>query len=339
VSGVSSATTIIVGPVGHGANRHAAAIAAATGSAIRAVEQPGELDIEHASGAPVVHLHYTDRLWGDDATSAGNAFRDATAQLRRPVVVTLHDLPDDDGTERERRRAAAYGLVARLAAASIVASSHERRRLQRCGADAEIIALPIRPGRRRPQPPRPPAPLATEPTVVVIGFLYPGKGHDDVVDAAAALEQRVRVVCAGAASPSHEDLPHALRTQAGRLTVDVTGPLSDEDLEAVAGAAAVPVVPARNPSASSSLATWIGLGRRPLAAENEFTRELADLRPELLNLYDARRPGALADAITAALADPASTRRSVPIPPTLRTEHVAARHLAAYARAARCHQS
>jgi glycosyltransferase involved in cell wall biosynthesis len=329
----SLVVSIVVGPAEHGANRHATTIASITGTRLTTVDDAQSITVDLAERASLVHLHYTDRLWGDDATSAARAFCDATARLDRPIVATLHDLPDGNGTDRDRRRADAYRLVAQAAAAPIVASSHERTRLLRCGTDAHVIALPIEPTDR------PPARQPTEPaTVVVLGFLYPGKGHDDVVDAAAALPSAVRVVCAGAASLGHEDLPDALRRRAGGRPVDVTGTLDASALTAIADTATVPIVPARNPSASASLATWIGLGRRPLVADNPFVREIADHEPGLVTLYDPTRPGALAEAIAHAIATPRSTWRTVAVPDALRPVHVAAQHLAVYDAAMRRRQ-
>jgi glycosyltransferase involved in cell wall biosynthesis len=331
---VAPVVSVVVGPPEHGANRHAATIAAITGTPLTTVDDARAITVDHVDGSALVHLHYTDRLWGPDATSAGRAFSDVVARLGRPIVATLHDLPDGDGTDRDRRRGDAYRLVAHAATARIVASSHERSRLRRCGGDAHVIALPIVTGDVRSSP-RPDEPA----TVVVLGFLYPGKGHDDVVDAAACLPRPVRVVCAGAASPGHEDLPDALRRLAPDVAIDVTGALSACAMHAVAAAATVPVVPARNPSASASLATWIGLGRRPLVADNAFAREIADHEPGLLTLYDPTRPDALAHAIALAVADPASTWRNVAVPCAFRPSHVAAQHLAVYDAAVRRHRS
>ena len=244
-------------------------------------------------------------------------------------MITFHDLPDGDGSDRDARRTHAYRLVARRAAACIVASRHERCRLWRCGGAAHVIPLPIEAIAPRPSL------TPIEPTVVVLGFLYPGKGHDDVVDAVASLRRPVRVICAGRASPGHDDLPDALRRRAGGLPIDITGTLSDGDLHDLARAAAVPVVPARNPSASASLATWIGVGRRALTADNVFAREVAAHEPGLLTLYDPRQPGALAEAIVHALTDPPSTWRTVAVPPAFVPSHIAAQHLAVYRAAAR----
>jgi glycosyltransferase involved in cell wall biosynthesis len=317
--------SIVVGPADHGANRHATTIAVLTGTRRATVEEARAITADLAAGAAVVHLHYTDRLWGPHATSAARAFCDAVGRLARPIVVTLHDLPDGDGTDRDRRRTDAYRLVALAASTRIVASTHERARLRRCGIDAHVIGLPIEATAVRP-PPQQGQPA----TVVVLGFLYPGKGHDDVVDAVASISPAPRVVCAGASSPGHHDLPNVLRRRAGGRPIDVTGTLSANVLREVAATATVPVVPARNPSASASLATWIGLGRRPLVADNPFAREIADHEPGLLTLYDPTRPGALAGAIACAVADPRSTWRTVAVPCAFRPSHVAARHLAVY---------
>ena len=61
----------------------------------------------------------------------------------------------------------------------------------------------------------------------------------------------------------------------------VTGFLTDGDLAAAVDAADVPIVPARDVSASASLAAWLAGGRRPLVAANAYSDELValDARP------------------------------------------------------------
>ena len=94
----------------------------------------------------------------------------------------------------------------------------------------------------------------------------------------------------------------------------------------------VPVVPASTTSASSSLCSWIAAGRRPLAAANGFTSELAAAAPDLLTLYPPGSPGALRRAIVRALAEPASTWHDGVVPAPWRPTAVTAGHVALYRR-------
>jgi hypothetical protein len=123
--------------------------------------------------------------------------------------------------------------------------------------------------------------------VAVLGFVYPSKGHADVLDAAARSTSGLPVVALGGAAPGHDDLVRDLTDKAESIGVafHTTGWLSDAILVDRARAAAVPVVPNCQPSASGSLATWLGTGRRPLVRDSDYAREIADLVPGGIHLY------------------------------------------------------
>jgi hypothetical protein len=88
----------------------------------------------------------------------------------------------------------------------------------------------------------------------------------------------------------------------------VTGSLSDAGLAAAAAAVTVPLAPALRVSASGSLATWLGCGRRPAAARGAYTAEVAARHPGAVDLYDD--DAGLDALVDRGLADPSSTRRS-----------------------------
>ena len=95
------------------------------------------------------------------------------------------------------------------------------------------------------------------------------------------------------------------------------------------------IVPAAQPSASASLHTWIGAGRRPLVAASPYACEVAAHGADLMTLYPLGDPRLLAAAISQALADPASTWRAGPPPSGLTLGAVADAHRGVYERAAR----
>ena len=110
--------------------------------------------------AAVVHAHYTDQLFGARCEDGPARLARLVAPGRR-LVVTLHDVPTGDGSERDVRRAAAYREVAALADALIVCSAPRarpaaRRRHHRArrghpplvGAAAARCARPAPPGGR-----------------------------------------------------------------------------------------------------------------------------------------------------------------------------------------------
>ena len=81
----------------------------------------------------LLHLHYTDQLFGDRCDVAADRAVELAAAVAVPTVVTLHDVPEGDGTARDLRRADAYRRVAAVAGMVVVGSSQERDRLRRCG--------------------------------------------------------------------------------------------------------------------------------------------------------------------------------------------------------------
>jgi len=310
--------SVIVGPNGHGVVRHAQAVSEAARAAIaRFDEIPTSAEIATLPGdATVAHLHYTDRVFGPDATTAAARARDLANRLDRRIVITLHDVPETDGTAHSALRAAAYRLVADSADIVVVASNHERDRLHRCGVDAEIDVIPLpihdrpdqRPGHERLTP--------GCRTIGVLGFIYPGKGHDDVIHASAELPGDVCVMALGEASTGHTAMTETLTRLAERhrRRLTVTGSLDDMELTRALGRIDLPVVPAPTTSASGSLGTWIGAGRRPVVAANGYTREIAATAPHLMTLYDPSQRGDLAGALGAALIAPDSTWHDGPVP-------------------------
>ena len=269
-----------------------------------------ELMPELVRGREPVHLHFTDRVFG--ATAPGAA--DAVARIAgvRPVTVTLHDVPQpSDGHAYEARRAA-YARVVELARAVVVSSTSEREQLRRhvpLHADARVLVapLPVDPPARGPwdaareraqQAPR------DRVSVGMLGFLYPGKGHDRVVAALAGLPSAVDVLALGRASDGHEDLVGELDGAARRAghTFRATGFLDDAALTRAAQQVTVPVVAPAHVSASGSVGRWIASGRRPLVTPHPFFEELAARAPWSITLTDDL-PGGLRRA----LEDPAST--------------------------------
>lgn len=299
---------VLPGPREHGAVRHAQAIARAVGADV-------QTDLRRPALAyDVVHVPFTDALFGVDIGSAAAALEAFVAGVDAPVVVTLHDVPGlDADPARDVRRRAGYARVAAAADAVVVCSAHEADRLD---PRPVVVPLPVEPLAA----PGPSPAWAGGRTLGVLGFVYPGKGHDRVLD--AAVGTGAAVVAIGGPSPGHGDLVVQLRAQADRLGVEllVTGALSEPDLHAAARAVTVPVAAYLTSGASGSLMTWGAAGRRPVATPGPYASELAagDARAVLLT-------DDLPTGIAAALADPARTWRA----PTTGPD-VAAAHLAVY---------
>ncbi|TFC94116.1 MULTISPECIES: glycosyltransferase family 1 protein [Cryobacterium] len=140
----------------------------------------------------------------------------------------------------------------------------------------------------------------------LVGFVYPGKGHREVIDAVARMGAVLDVAALGAASAGHEADLIALASHAESLgiTFTATGYISDDELFRLCRLAAVPIAAHQHLSASGSILAWLAAGRRPLVADSRYAREMQALRPGSMTLYAAN---AMEAAIVAALSDPRST--------------------------------
>ncbi|HEU4337544.1 MAG TPA: hypothetical protein VFR45_09540 [Nocardioides sp.] len=296
---------LLVGPDTHGVTRYAGEVAAAARA--RVVRDRAALPL----GGPV-HLHLTDRLFGREPAAAAAVVEQLARRVR--LTVTLHDVPQPSDGPVFAARAEAYGRIVLASHAWATNSWHEHALVGRwsaTGAEGTVIPLHV------PQPPRvvpgraadAAAGRTTEPVVGVFGFVYPGKGHRQVVRAVAALRRAgtlasVRVL--GDAAPGHADEVEALlRTSRARgVPVEVTGRVPEDDLVDALRDVAVGVTAHRNVSASASLNSWISAGRRPLVRDGAYAREMAALRPGTIELFD---DATLVPRLDAALRRPAST--------------------------------
>ncbi|THG29907.1 glycosyltransferase family 4 protein [Naasia lichenicola] len=294
---------LIVGPPEHGVVGYARSLA----SALHAAQHPeAPADGERVDRA---HLHFTDRLFGPDPERA--AARIGELAQQRSLSVTLHDIPQpSDGETSLIRRAAAYRSVIRAARGVVCNSEHEAELIRRhVDADAvlEVIPLPVESPFEGSTGGATAAPTASsEPTVAIVGFIYPGKGHREAIDALADARERhgsdglPRTVTAfGRASAGHERDVDALRAHAERRGVgfETTGYLTDDELMARCVAAAVPLSAHQHISASGSINTWLRAGRRPLVLSGRYAREMEALRPGSLRLVDSHDlPDAIADS-------------------------------------------
>ena len=232
---------LIVGPAGHGVTEYALGLARATGAEVIREETFGDTPL-----AGPVHVTFTDHLFGDTAERL-------LARIDGPLSVSLHDIPQpEEGAERYARRARVYRELVEKADVAVVNSNHEASFFD---AATTVIRLPI---------PVIDSPFDPEPgSVGVLGFLYPGKGHEDLI--AALPDRRLRFL--GAVSHGHE-------TWAENLDAEITGWLSDAQLAAEMGRIAVPVCPHRHFSASGSLMAWLGAGRTVLVRDSAYAREI-----------------------------------------------------------------
>lgn len=296
---------VVIGPPRHGVVRfghelHDAMVGCGLPSALWQADRVEHL---HWTGdAAGLHLQFTDRVFGptpeDAAEAVGAIVADADrAGLR--VTATLHDLPQPSDGRNHQRRTTAYADVCARVHAVVVSSEHERALLhdyvpQRVAVvplpvsfvHAEILELQSL-------------------SVGIFGFVYPGKGHLEVLDALAGLGEDVELVAIGEASHGHDDLITALHRHADTAQVRfrLTGHVPDADVAGMLRGVSVPIAPHRHISASGSINSWLTAGRRPLAPANRYTEEMVHRNPEALQLYPDTEAG-LRAAIRRALDEP-----------------------------------
>lgn len=297
---MSAAPLLLVPGGSHGVAMYARDVAAAVRAqhpAIRSVT-PHELAADAAGAA--VHAHFTDRLWADSPEEAAAAFLAFAAE--RPVSVTLHDLPQpSDGERNLRRRRAAYAAVAAASRGVVVNSEHERALLREedvwSGA-AVSIPLPVEVSAGGDR-------VLGDGSIGVLGYFYPGKGHDEAALAAAAAGLSQLTVLGRASDGHAADLEAFVRrAQALGVDVEVTGWLDDDVIARRGRQVSVPVIAHQHVSASGSLASWLSWGRRPVAVRNRYFDEMAALRPGTLRGVDGSD---LAEAVRDAAARPQTT--------------------------------
>ncbi|WP_295629505.1 glycosyltransferase [uncultured Corynebacterium sp.] len=353
---------LAVGPAEHGVVRHGLELADAAGAPVLRFADVEELDAAlepagHDALPDAIHVAFTDALFGGPE-EAPRRIREL-ARGRR-VWLGLHDVPQDgEGAERVARRRACYAAVRDAVAGGdhgpaggiVVNSTHELRCLKAAVEHSpfahsprppHIIPLPVPDLRSsnhtgdsshddaRGSTSTSTTDAGAPPTIAVFGFLYPGKGVEDVIDAAAAVGRDVEVVNIGGISTGHEHLADELAARATECGVSfrVTGHVPDDDLPAVLAAADVPVIAHRHISASGSLNSWLGAGRRPLAVDGDYVAEVAGRWPGHVHVVTRE---SLGDAIAAALDDPATTRATEAI--AWRWDDVARAHRDAWAAA------
>lgn len=296
------------GPPQHGVVRYAVDVATAvTARRVDEHEPPPPLvrSVDAVRAGVPLHIHFTDRLFGTSPEAAAEAVEQLATLA--PITVTVHDVPQpSDGTVSLPRRAECYRRVLRAARGGVCNSEHERSFLREVAVstrDLTVIPLAVEhPAERRSLPEAP----DLERAVALIGFVYPGKGHAEVIDAVAAVGGGVVVVALGAASTGHEGDVAELRRRAASCGVDfsVTGYLSDDDLLRRCASVAVPIAAHQHISASGSILAWLSAGRRPLVLDSRYAREMLALRPDTLTLVTSR---GMAKAIARAIENPAST--------------------------------
>lgn len=268
-------THLIVGPDNHGVTAYAVRLAEASGAS--AIVREPEFGSAELPPGPV-HVTFTDHLFGPDPQTAVDRLLDRIGS--RALSVSLHDIPQpEEGEERFARRAEAYRRLAAAAWRVVVNSQHEAAFFEGAGEGTgrvHVIPLPV------PEVESSYDPVSR--SVGVLGFLYPGKGHEVLIEQLAGSGYILR--CLGQVSAGHEKWAEQLLARAAQLGVpmEITGWLDDAELAAEMGRIEIPVCAHRHFSASGSLMTWLGAGRQVLVSDAAYSREIASRYESQLTL-------------------------------------------------------
>jgi hypothetical protein len=169
--------------------------------------------------------------------------------------------------------------------------------------DVDVIPLPIdgaEPAARRRSRTDP------VPTIGIFGYLYPGKGHREVLEELSGMRPTVTVVAIGRPSERHEDLlPELLSiAERGGIGFRCTGYVAETQVVTQLRDVRIPLAPHTHVSASGSINSWIAAGRRPLVPAGRYVDELDRRLPGSVCVY---QPGDLRWAVERAIANPETT--------------------------------
>ncbi|MCX7593405.1 MAG: glycosyltransferase family 4 protein [Fischerella sp.] len=138
--------------------------------------------------------------------------------------------------------------------------------------------------------------------ITLLGWIFPRKGHRLVVEALPQLPSNVKVIFAGRPSDGCESFSKDLVDLSKKLGVEdrlqITGYLSEQELEQYLVATDVAICPFQTSSASGSLSTWISVAHPAiLAFDLPLIGEYNKLEPGAIQTFSPYTPTALADRI------------------------------------------
>jgi glycosyltransferase involved in cell wall biosynthesis len=268
----------------------------------------------------VVHLQWKLADW-DPRVGGIPRMEVALQTLRRPIVVTLHDVFEREGLWQRTFSPGAVGLrrLGHAASSLVVHSEEERRRLDGLVPAHKVEVVPHFVEVRAPLPDRAAARealgLAGCRVITLLGYLTKRRGHRLVIDALRDLPADVVALFVGSVIEGRDHVARALQEHAAETgvagRVRFMGYVPDDQLEQVLAATDVALCPFERMSASGALATWLSAGRPIVASDLGPFRELEAMQPGALHLFRPFEATALAGRVRATLkiatedADPA----------------------------------
>jgi glycosyltransferase involved in cell wall biosynthesis len=167
------------------------------------------------------------------------------------------------------------------------------------------------------------------PVITLQGYIYPGKGHRLLLEAVAQIPEAT-LVFAGGPSAGSDALQAALESRAAELGLTdrlrITGYLDEAMLIQYLQATDVAVCPFEKLSASGSIATWIALGKQPLASDLPQIRELNGMVAGAIETFAPYEAAALGLAIQERLAHPTDNQAVLALGAMLSLEAIGDRH-------------
>ncbi len=265
---------------------------------------------QRLQGVDVVHLQWKLADW--HPRFGGIPRMELVLQtMRRPVVVTMHDVFAREGLWERALSPAALGLrrLGSAAARLVVHSEEEHGRLDGLVPPGKVEVVPHFVEVRASLPERAAArrtlDLAGRRAVALLGYITKRRGHRLVIDALSQLPEDVVAIFVGSTIEGRDYVAETLQQQAADIgvadRVRFMGYLPEDELETVLVATDVALCPFERMSASGALATWISSGRPIVASDLGPFRELQALQPGSLHLFRPYEAGPLARCIESTL--------------------------------------
>jgi glycosyltransferase involved in cell wall biosynthesis len=288
--------------------------ARATDGGLRGLRALGNA-VAALAGADATLVQYSRyRLWADGPWRLVQLAL-VHLMLRGRAIVVLHDVPSRPG-EGGRAEEWALKLNLLLARAAVVHGGEERGRLMTRRHRCRVVTmphfiesrdLPDRVDARRRMG------VAPDETVLgMLGWIHPRKNHAAAVATLPALGRRARLWLIGAPASGAEAYAAELVAIARRHDVEdrveITGYVSDEDLNVRLAALDVALCPYLDASASGSLATLLAARKPVVASDLPAFREQHAQAGSLVRLVDAPSPERLAAAVRDTLDQPPAPR-------------------------------
>ena len=270
--------------------------------------------LRHAAGrlrdADVVHIQWKLADW-DPRLGGLPRLEVLVRSLRRPLVVTMHDVFVPSGRWQRRFSPPVLGLrrLGRAAASLVVHSEDERRRLTGLVPPARLEVVPhfveVRPDLPERGAARRSLDLGDRRVITLLGYLTRRRGHRLVIDALPHLGSDVIALFVGSPIEGRDHVATELSAHAHAIGVGervrFLGYVPEDRLEEVLVATDVALCPFRAMSASGALASWISAGRPIVTSDLAPFAELAAMAPGALHAFSPYEPEALAGTIARTL--------------------------------------